>query len=153
MVKLRTFICGTVMHLYWGYPEGRNYGSIDNILKVMDFLNNSHFALFSSFDIYAKGTKFINGTSYTHRHMHTETKHRCIQIPFYVTLFASFGIHAKDTNFIFGIPQTYTCTDTQTCTHIDTHMYRDIDTQIQIHTHTHVCIHTQTHTLICMWEI
>ena len=37
MVKLRTFISGTVMHLYWGYPQERNYSSIDNILKVMNF--------------------------------------------------------------------------------------------------------------------
>ena len=26
-----------VMHLYWGYPQGRNYAFIDNILKVMNF--------------------------------------------------------------------------------------------------------------------
>ena len=72
-------------------------------------LKNSHFALFSSFDIYAKDTKFINGTSYTHRHMHTDTQ-RQIQIPFlHFTLSGSFRIHAKNTNFIFGIPQAYTC--------------------------------------------
>ena len=63
--------------------------------------------------------------------VHSRLVHTQIQIPFlHFTLFESFGIHAKDTNFIFGIPQTYTCTDTQTCTHMDTHMYRDIDTQI-----------------------
>ena len=71
MVKLRALIFGTVRHQYWGYLQGRNYASVNNILKVMDFFKNSHFALFSSFDIYAKDTKFINGTSY--RHMHTET--------------------------------------------------------------------------------
>ena len=80
--------------------------------------------------------------------LHIDT-YRQIQIPFlHFTLFGSFGIHAKDTNFIFGIPQTYTCTDTQTCTHMDTHMYRDIDTQIQIHRD--ICMfvykHTHTHT-------
>ena len=37
MIKLRAFIFGTVMHLYWGYPQGRNYTSINNILKVMNF--------------------------------------------------------------------------------------------------------------------
>ena len=37
MIKLRAFIFGTVMHLYWGYPLGRNYRSINNILKVMNF--------------------------------------------------------------------------------------------------------------------
>ena len=56
--------------------------------------------------------------------MHTQThtdRYRHHYLHF--TLFGSFGIHAKDTNFIFGTPQTYTCTDTQTCTHIDTNMY------------------------------
>ena len=37
MVKLKAFIFGTVMHLYWGYPQGRNYTPINNILKVMNF--------------------------------------------------------------------------------------------------------------------
>ena len=85
---------------------------------------------------------------HTQTHAHRDTQ-RQIQIPFLqFTLFASFGIHAKDINFIFGIPQTYPCTDTQTCTHIDMHMYRDIDTQIQIHTDTcmFVYIHKHTHT-------
>ena len=79
-------------------------------------------------------------------HTHTDTctqKHTQIQVPF--LHFTLFGIHAKDTNFIFGIPQTYTCTDTQTCTHINTHMYRDIDTDTDTHRRMHVCIHTQTH--------
>ena len=71
----------TVMHRYWGYPQGRNYASIDNILKVMNFFKISHFALFGLFDIYAKDTKFINGThtthtekyKYTQTHEHTDT--------------------------------------------------------------------------------
>ena len=37
MIKLRAFIFDTVVHLYWGYPQGRNYTSINNILKVMNF--------------------------------------------------------------------------------------------------------------------
>ena len=48
MVKLRAFIFGTVMYLYWGYPQGGNYTSINNILKVMNFFKNSHFTLFDS---------------------------------------------------------------------------------------------------------
>ena len=48
MIKLRAFIFGTVMHLYWGYPQGRNYTSINNILKGMNFFKNSHFTLFDS---------------------------------------------------------------------------------------------------------
>ena len=79
----------------------------------------------------------------TQRHTQTDTD---TIFTFYT--FSSFGIHAKYTNFIFGIPQTYPCTDTQTCTHIDMHLYRDIDTQIQIHTDTcmFVYIHKHTHT-------
>ena len=61
---------------------------------------------------------------HTCAHRHTETDTDTIFI-FYT--FWLIGIHAIDTNFKFGIPQTYTCTDTQTCTHIDTHMYKDID--------------------------
>ena len=44
MVKLGVFILGSVMHLYWGYPQGKNYASVNNILKVTNFLKNSHFA-------------------------------------------------------------------------------------------------------------
>ena len=134
---------------YTGATHGEETMHLSIIfLKLWIFEKKITFCTFFSwFDIYAKDTKFINDPSYTHRHMH-----RQIQIQFlHFTLFASFGIHAKDTNFIFGIPQTYPCTDTQTCTH----MYRDIDTQIQIHTDTYmfVYIHKHTYTLICMWEI
>ena len=79
MVKLTAFIFGTVMHLYWGYTQGRNYEFIYNILKVMNFLKILHFALFGSFGKHAKDTKFINGTPhtqkyrYTQAHAHTET--------------------------------------------------------------------------------
>ena len=37
MVKLRAFIFGTVMHLYWGYPQRTDYASVNNILKVTHF--------------------------------------------------------------------------------------------------------------------
>ena len=66
MVKLRAFIFGTVMHLFWGYLQGRNYACINNILKVMNFLKNSHFALFASFDIHAKNTNFTFGIPHAH---------------------------------------------------------------------------------------
>ena len=56
-------------------------------LKLWIFKKNSHFALFSSFDIYAKDTKFINGTSYTHRHMHTETHTDRYRYHFYILHF------------------------------------------------------------------
>ena len=32
IVKLRAFIFGSVMHLYWGYLQERNYVSVNNIL-------------------------------------------------------------------------------------------------------------------------
>ena len=35
----------------------------------MNFLKNLHFALFGSFSIHAKDTKFSNGTPHTHREL------------------------------------------------------------------------------------
>ena len=37
LVILRAFINGTVMHLFLGYPHQRNYASVTNIRKVMNF--------------------------------------------------------------------------------------------------------------------
>ena len=74
MVKLRAFIFDTVMHLYWGYLQGRNYASINNILKVMNFIINSHFALFVSFDIHAKITNFTFGIPHTHTYIYIYTQ-------------------------------------------------------------------------------
>ena len=34
IVKLRAFIFGSVMYLYWGYMVKRNYVDLDNILKI-----------------------------------------------------------------------------------------------------------------------
>ena len=36
-VKLRAFIFGSVMHLYWRYIQERNYATTDYILKIMNF--------------------------------------------------------------------------------------------------------------------
>ena len=84
----------------------------------MNFFKKFTFCSFSSFGIHAKDTKFINETPHTHRnidtHRHTETD----TISF--LHFTLFGL----ANFVFGIPQTYTCTDTQTCTHRHTHVQR-----------------------------
>ena len=110
-------------------------------LKLWIF-KKSTFCSFISFGIHHTHT---HRNIDTHRHIHTQTSF------LHFTLFGSFGIHAKDTNFIFGIPQTYTCTDTQTCTHIDTHV--QTLTQIQIQRDKHVCIQTHAYTLMCMWEI
>ena len=54
MVKLRVFIFGSGVNLYWGYSQGRNCASVDNILKVMNFKNISHFAFYTSFGKHAK---------------------------------------------------------------------------------------------------
>ena len=61
MVKLRVFIFGSVMYLYWGYLQDKNYASVNNILKVTNFFKKSHFALFSSIGMHAKDIRFING--------------------------------------------------------------------------------------------
>ena len=37
MVQLRVFIFGSVIDLYWSYPQRENYASVNNILKVMIF--------------------------------------------------------------------------------------------------------------------
>ena len=34
IVKLKAFIFGSFMHLYWGYIQGRNYVTADYILKI-----------------------------------------------------------------------------------------------------------------------
>ena len=92
MVKLRAFKLDTVMHLYWVYLEGRNYASIDNILKVMTFLKNSHLHFLPHLTYMPK--ILILHLAH-HTHTHTDT-HRHIQIPFsQFALFGSFGTHAK----------------------------------------------------------
>ena len=35
MIKLRAFIFGSVVDLYWGYTHTRNYASVHNILKII----------------------------------------------------------------------------------------------------------------------
>ena len=71
--KLRAIIFGLVMHLYWGYPQGRNYASVYNILKVMNFLKISHFQCLGSFGIHAKDSKFLNGTLHAHKYTYAQT--------------------------------------------------------------------------------
>ena len=121
MVKLRALIFGTVMHQYWGNPQGRNYASINN--NKLGFFFNSHFALFSSFDIYAKDTKFINGTSYTYRHMHTETHTDRYRCHLYILHFLAHLAYIQ--RYKFYIWHT-----------TDLHMHRHSD--MHTHRHTHV---------------
>ena len=76
MVKLRTSIFGSLMYLYWGYPQGRNYVHVDNILKIMNFLKNFTFCNLWLTYIHTKDTYFIFGTAHTlyrYRQMDTDT--------------------------------------------------------------------------------
>ena len=112
----------------WGYLQGRNYASINNILKVMNFLKNSYFALFVSFDIHAKNTDFTFGIPHTHTHTHTHTHiYRYTQTHTdTIFTFCTFWL-------IWYTCQIYLAYHRLTHAQILRHMYRDIDTQIQIH--------------------
>ena len=138
MVKLTAFIFGTVMHLYWGCLQERNYASINNIHKIMNFLKISHFALFGSFGIHVKDTNFTFGTPHTHTYMYRYTQTHAdiqtqIQVPFsHFVLSGSFSIHSKD------IWHT-----------TDLHMHRHIETQIQIHWDTCMFVYMHKHTHRC----
>ena len=129
------------------------------MLKVMNFFKNSHFALFGLFGIYAKDSKFINGTHTTYTYRYTQT-HAHIQIPFsHFTFFGSFGIHAKDTNFTFGT--THTHTDTHRLMHTYRYRYHFYILHFLVHlaymlkifgtpqnctcTDTQTCTHIDTH--------
>ena len=84
----------------------------------MNFLKNSHFALFVSFDIHAK--ILILHLAY-HTHTYTDT-HRHIQIPFsHFALFGSFGIHAK---YIWHTTDLHMHRYSDICTETLTHRYR-----------------------------
>ena len=99
------------MHLYWGYPLGKNCASANNIFKVMNFKTNSHFALFGSFGKYANYTKFINAhnthrNTNIHRHMHTHKQNLDIDT---ILTFCTFK---------FGTPQTHRYMYTHRHTHV-----------------------------------
>ena len=140
MIKLRAFIFGTVMHLYWGYPQGRNYTSI-NILY--EFLKKFTFCTFWLIGKHAKDTKFISGIPHTDKCTHTDIgTHR--QIPF---------LHF--TNLIFGTPHThkYTQTHAHTLTQIPFLHFalfgihaKDIWHTTDLHMHRHSYMHTYRHT-------
>ena len=44
MIKLKAFTFGTIMYQYRSYRQERNYASINNILKVINYFTNSYFA-------------------------------------------------------------------------------------------------------------
>ena len=141
--KLRAFIFDTVMHLYWGYLQGRNYVSINNILKVMNFLK-IHILHFLSHLTYMPKILILHLAYHTHTytdtHRHTDT----------IFTFCTFWL-------IWYKCQIYLAYHRLTHAQILRHMYRDIDTQIQIHWDTHkfvntcmfVYIHKHTHRCVC----
>ena len=145
MVKLRAFIIGTVMHLYWAYPWGRSYASIDNIYE---FLKNSHFALFGSFGIHAKDTNFTFGTPWTHTHIqiHTDTCTYTDTDTDTIFTFCTFWL-------IWHTCQRYLAYHRFTHAQTLRHMYRDIDTYR--YTETHTCLYTSrnTHADVHVWNL
>ena len=147
MVKLRTFIFDTVMHLYWGYLQGRNYASINNILSY-EFFKKFTFCTFLSHLTYMPKVLILHLAYHTHTHIqiHTDT----YRYYFHILHFLAHLVYIPN---IFGIPQTYTCTDTQT--YVQRHWHTNADTlrHMQVCKHMHVCIHTQTHTPMCIWGI
>ena len=126
MVKLRAFIFDTVMHLYWGYPQGRKYASINNILKVTNFFKN-HILHFLSHLTYMPKILILH-LAY-HTHTYTDT-HRHIQIPFsHFALFGSFGIHAK---YIWHTTDLHMHRYSDICTETLTHRYRYTETHASL---------------------
>ena len=120
-----------------------------NIIKIMNFFKNLHFAFLAH--IHTKDTNFIFGTPhtqcrYTQTKGHTQTHMDTDIVP--LSHFALFVtcMYAKDTNFIFGMPQIYTCTDTQTHAHTsaETPAHTDTDSCTQIYISTHADIHRHT---------
>ena len=110
---------------------------MDNILKIMNFKINLHFALFSSHS-YQRYLFYIWHTTHTiqihtDKWTHTDTHgHRCS------TTFTFFTF--------CDMPQIYTCTDTQTHadTSSETPAHTDTDTCTQTYISTHADIHRHT---------
>ena len=46
MVKLRAFVFGSVVHLYWDYTQRSSYAAVDNIIKIINFLKKFTFCTF-----------------------------------------------------------------------------------------------------------
>ena len=86
----------------------------------MNFLKNSHFALFVSFDMHAKNTNFTFGIPHTQIYRYTQTHTDTI------FTFCTFWL-------IWYTCQIYLAYHRLTHAQILRHMYREIDTQIQIH--------------------
>ena len=81
------------MYLYWGYTQGRYWASVDNILKIMNFLKI--YILYFLAHIHTKDTNFLFGMPQIYTCTDTQT-------------------HAHTS------AETPAHTDTDTCTHIHT---------------------------------
>ena len=126
MVKLRAFLFDTVMHLYWGYLQGRNYASINNILKVMNFLK-IHILHFLSHLTYMPKILILHLAYHTHTCTDTQ---RHIQIPFsHFALCGSFDIHAK---YIWHTTDLHMHRYSDICTVTLTHRYRYTETHASL---------------------
>ena len=128
MIKLRGFIFGSVVHLYWGYLQVRNCAFVDNILKVTNFKNISHSTLFASFGKHAKYIKFINDTPHTEIQIHTDTcTHR-------------YRYHLRILHFLGHLAYMQKIL----ILYLAHHSHMEIDTHRHMHTHTHTHIDTDT---------
>ena len=92
----------------------------------MNFLKNSHFALFVSFDIHAKNTNFTFGIPHTHIFRYTQTHTDTIS---HFALFGSFGIHAK---YIWHTTDLHMHRYSDICTETLTHRYRYTETHASL---------------------
>ena len=118
--------------IYTGATHREKIMHLSTIFLKLQIFKNSHFALFSSFGIHAKDTKFINGTHHTqrnidtHRHMHTQTDTDTI-----FTFYTFWLIWHTCQRYKFYIWHT-----------TDLHMHR----HSHMHTHGHTHVQRQTDT-------
>ena len=141
MVKLRAFIFGTVMHLYWGYLQWRNYACTNNILKSYEFFKKFHILHFLAHLAYMWKILILHLVHHTHTHLYRYTQTHAyiqtkIQVPFsHFALSGSFSIHSKD---IWYTTDLHMHRHSDICTETLTHRYR--------YTETHACLYTYTNT-------
>ena len=124
------------MYLYWGYSQKRNYVSVDNILKVMNFLKNFFFFLHFGSHTCMPKILILNFAHHTQTIQMYTNGHTQICMGTIFTFCTFCVTHAKNTN---------TSTDT------DTYAYRYTQVHMQI-LQTYACLftYTNTHADTCM---
>ena len=131
MVKLRAFIFGSVMYIYWGYPQVRNYASLDNILKIMNFLKKLHFALLAHLTYMPK--ILILYLAYTHSYRYIQTN-GCIQTHM-----------DTDTDTFFTFCTFWLINDIRhTCQRYKFYIWHTTDIHLHMHRYTYVLSHQNT---------